>query len=120
MDPVRDPVTGEMCFQASEDDRTVDLSRFGLRLRAERAPSVGTRLLLRVHLPEESRPIEFVGRARWTRVELERGPNGRRAVCGVGVELLGGPRRSLDRYGRLLDELGAQAAVALAGHDELG
>ncbi len=115
MDPVRDPVTGEMCFQASEDDRTVDLSRFGLRLRAENAPSVGTRLLLRLHLPEESRPLEFVGRARWTRVELERGTNRRRAVCGVGVELLGGPRRSLDRYGRLLDELRARVTPAVAG-----
>jgi hypothetical protein len=115
MDPVRDPVTGEMCFQASDDDRTVDLSRLGLRLRAERAPSVGTRLLLRLHVPKELRPLEFVARTCWTRVELERGPGGRRAVCGVGVELIGGSRRSLDRYDHLLDELHAKGEQPVAG-----
>jgi hypothetical protein len=115
MDAVRDPVTGEMCFQTSDDDRTVDISRLGLRLRAERAPSVGTRLLLRLHVPEERRPLEFVGRTCWTRVELERGPSGRRAVCGVGVELLGGSRRSLDRYDHLLDELHARSQEPVAG-----
>jgi hypothetical protein len=120
IDPVRDPVTGETCFQASEEDCTVDLSRVGLRLRAERAPSVGTRLLLRVHIPEEPRPLEFIGRACWTRVELERGPEGRRAVCGIGVELLGGSRRSLDRYDHLLNELHAKSQRLVAGGEGLG
>ncbi len=119
VDPVRSPVTGEACFQTSDDDQTVDLSRVGIRLRAECAPSVGTRLLLRVHLPSGEEPLELLGRARWTRVELASGPDGTRAVCGVGVEILGGSRRSLDRYARLLDELEQSQRSSVAGDTRL-
>jgi hypothetical protein len=119
IDPVRDPVTGEAFFHTSEDDTLVDVSRTGLRLRAERAPSVGTRVLVRVHIPNDS-PLELVGRARWTRVELEPGSSPQRAVCGVGLEVLGGSRRSLDLYENLLSELDTELRSPVAGGNALG
>ena len=120
IDAVRDPVTGEPWFHSSEEDRTVDLSRLGLRLRAVRAPSVGTRLVLRLHTTEGAPPLEFIARTRWTKVESEPGPDGMRAVCGVGVELLGGPRGSLDQFELLLTELDEADPDAVAGDRALG
>ncbi len=120
IDAVRDPVTGEPYFQASEEDRTVDLSRLGLRLRAGRAPSVGTRLILRLHTTDDAPPLEFVARTLWTRVESEPSPEGTRAVCGVGVELLGGSRGSLDQFEQLLTELDEATEAAVAGDRTLG
>ena len=120
MDPIRDPVTGEVFFQTSQDDRAVNLSRQGFHLHAECAPSVGTRLFVRLHLPTEERPLEFVGRTRWTRVEMTRGPEGKRAVCGVGVEILGGSRRSLDRYARLLRDLEREDRTPVAPDPTVG
>ncbi len=119
IDPVRDPVTGETFFHTSEDDCLVNVSRNGLRLRAERAPSVGTRVLVRVHLPDES-SIDLIGRARWSRVEVEPGSSPQRATCGVGVELLGGSRRALDRFESLLAELDSDVSDPLAGARTLG
>jgi hypothetical protein len=120
MDPVRDPVSGEFCFLTSDEDTTVDVSRLGLRLRSARAPSVGTRLLLRLHVLGQSRPLEFVGRTMWTRVELVCQGDRRRAVCGVGVELLGGSRGSLDRYEDLLTDLRERTAASVAADEPLG
>ena len=119
IDPVRDPATGETFFHTSDHDQLVDLSRTGLRLRAERAPSVGTRVLLRLHLPNDA-PLELVGRARWTRVELEPGSSPKRAVCGVGFEVLGGSRHSLDRYENLLADLDSEPSPPVAGNKPLG
>jgi hypothetical protein len=113
VDPLRDPLSGERYFRMSDEDQTVDLSHRGLRLRAEHAPTVGTRLLLHIeHAGEGS--IDLVGRTRWARIELAQGAGGRHATCGIGVELLGGSRTSLDRYERLV-ALAASEAPALQG-----
>ncbi len=119
IDPVRDPVTGETFFHTSDDDRLVDVSRNGLRLRADWVPSVGTRVLVRVHLPDES-SVDLIGRTRWSRVEVEPGSIPQRATCGVGVELLGGSRRALDRFESLLAELDSAVPNPLAGARTLG
>lgn len=120
MDPVRDPVTGESCFQTSEADATVDLSRLGLRLRGYCSPAVGTRLLVRIRPPEGGDSIDLVGCARWTRVEITRAATGQEALCGIGVELLGGSRRSLDRYERLLAALHRRDRDSVATDGGLG
>ncbi len=119
IDPVRDPVTGETFFHTSDDDHLVDVSRNGLRLRADWAPSVGTRVLVRVHLPDES-SVDLIGRACWSRVEVEPGSSPQRATCGVGVALLGGSRRALDRFESLLAELDSDVPNPLAGAGPLG
>jgi hypothetical protein len=113
VDPLRDPLSGERYFRTSDEDQTVDLSLRGLRLRAEHAPTVGTRLLLHLEHAGEG-PIDLLGRTRWARIELKRGPGGRHATCGIGIELLGGSRTSLDRYERLV-ERAASEAPALQG-----
>ena len=51
IDPIRDPVTGELCFMATDDDAAIDMSRRGLRLRCGRPPAVGTRLV--IHIPAD-------------------------------------------------------------------
>jgi hypothetical protein len=119
LDPVRDPISGEAYFQTSDSDQTVNLSRLGIRLSAECAPAVGTRLLIRLEPPGEVGPIDLIGRTRWARVELRQGSHDRRAVCGVGIELLGGSRRALDRYERLLADL-ATDGRSVAGDPTLG
>jgi hypothetical protein len=97
IDPVFDPVTQERCYAAADDDVAVDVSRRGLRLLCERPPAIGTRIV--VHIADEGdKPIEVVGCARWTQVEFTRGEHGARAVAAVGIELIGGTLRALDRF----------------------
>jgi hypothetical protein len=105
IDPVADPVTGERVFSTSDEDSTLNLSRRGLCLRVSRPPAVGTRLLLQVSVPEQSGPIELIGRTCWTRVEFEPGETGARPTCRVGIEVLGGTERALARYEQSLQQL---------------
>jgi len=100
IDPVRDPVTGELCFVATDDDSAIDVSRRGLRLRCARPPAVGTRMVVHIPADGDDRPIEVIGRARWVTVEFERGVQGARAVGAVGIELVGGSQSALDRFER--------------------
>ena len=100
IDPIRDPVTGELCFVATDDDSAIDVSRRGLRLRCARPPAIGTRLIVHIPADGDDGPIEVVGRARWTAVEFERGVQGARAVGAVGIELVGGSQSALDRFER--------------------
>ncbi|MFQ5699523.1 MAG: hypothetical protein ACE5IL_14720 [Myxococcota bacterium] len=98
IDPVADPRTGERVFQSSEEDSLLNASRRGVCLLAGRPPAVGTRLLLQIHLPGEEAPISLIGCARWSRVEYQRGDFGARVSCRVGIELLGGSPKALQRY----------------------
>lgn len=98
IDPVFDPVSGERCYAAADDDVALDVSRRGLRLHCAQPPEIGTRII--VHIPDEAggRPIQVVGCARWTSVEFERGEHGARAIAAVGIELVGGTLKALDRF----------------------
>ena len=98
IDPVRDAVTGEVSFETDEEALTINVSRRGVCLRCLRPPEVGTRFLLQLALEADERPIERVGRTRWSRVEYLPGDHGARAVAVVGVELMGGSRRALDAF----------------------
>jgi len=111
IDAVRDPITGELYYDIADDDQTQNLSRRGLCIRCERPPEVGTRVLVQLRLPGEA-PIDVVGLARWTRVVFVPGEHGARAAALVGLELLGGPPRALERYGRALGKLARGAAKA--------
>lgn len=114
IDPVRDPVTRELCYWTSDEDEILNLSRRGARLRSARPPDIGTRLLLELHPHDARGPLELIGRTRWTRVEFVPGECGARARAGFGVELLGGARAALDRYEAWLARL-HQAVVATGG-----
>jgi hypothetical protein len=105
IDPVRDPVTGATYYESSDDSSLINLSRRGVCLRSPRPPPVATRLILQIHVPGENRPIELVGRTCWGRIEHEPGQVGARAVAAVGIEVVGGSSRDLDRYDRTLAEL---------------
>jgi len=125
IDAVRDPVTREPCFVESENDASTNLSRRGLRLRCARPPDIGTRLLLQIHADDgEAQPIEVIGRTCWTSVEYRPGAGGARAHAAVGVELVGGTPRALDRYERCLskDENAPAAAPtsSVAGREASG
>lgn len=109
IDPLRDPATGTPYYAFNDDNRVLDLSRRGVGLRCTRPPTVGTRLMLQIHMQDEATPIELIGRACWTRVVIEPGETGPRAAAAVGIELLGGSRATLERYDRSLVRL--QAAV---------
>lgn len=111
IDAVRDPITGELYYDIADDDETQNLSRRGLCIRCERPPEVGTRVLVQLRLPGEA-PVDVVGLARWTRVVFVPGEHGARAAALVGLELLGGPPRALERYGRALGKLARGAANA--------
>jgi hypothetical protein len=111
IDPVRDSVTGELFYDVSDDDETTNLSRRGLCIRCERPPEIGTRVLVQLRLPGEA-PVDVVGLARWSRVAFVPGQHGARAVALVGLELLGGAPRALERYGRALGQLSRGAASA--------
>lgn len=100
IDPVFDPVTGERCYAAADDDLALDLSRRGLRLRCASPPEVGTRIVLNIPDDRGDKPIQLVGCARWTQVEFERGEHGARAIASVGIELVGGTFKALDRFER--------------------
>jgi hypothetical protein len=108
IDAVRDPITGELYYDIADDDETQNLSRRGLCIRCERPPEVGTRVLVQLRLPGEA-PIDVVGLTRWSRVVFVPGEHGARAKALVGFELLGGPPRALERYGRALSRI-ARAA----------
>jgi len=111
IDAVRDPITGELYYDIADDDETQNLSRRGLCIRCERPPEVGTRVLVQLRLPGEA-PVDVVGLARWTRVVFVPGEHGARAAALVGLELLGGPPRALERYGRALSRMARGAANA--------
>ncbi|MBW2281937.1 MAG: PilZ domain-containing protein [Deltaproteobacteria bacterium] len=117
IDPVRDPVTGELCFVATDDDCALDVSRRGLRLRCARPPTVGTRMVVHIPADGDDGPIEVVGRARWVTVEFERGVQGARAVGAVGIELVGGSPAALDRFERCVSRCQTNP---VAGPEALG
>jgi len=104
IDASRDPATGEIYFATSPDERTENLSRRGMCLRCERPPAIGARVLLQVRIPGEA-PVDVIGQTRWTRIEFEPGLHGARAFARVGIELLGGAPRALERYDRALGRL---------------
>lgn len=120
MDPVRDSVTREVCYQISEHDTTLNLSRRGMRLRCDRPPEVGTRLLLQIQPGQAVPPIEIIGRTCWTRVEYQQGVRGACPYAAVGVELVGGSRGALARYGHCLSQLEefGEARVPTGARDE--
>ena len=111
IDAVRDPITGELFYDIADDDETQNLSRRGLCIRCERPPEVGSRVLVQLRLPGEA-PVDVVGLARWTKVIFVPGEHGARAAALVGLELLGGPPRALERYGRALGKVARGAASA--------
>jgi hypothetical protein len=115
IDPSRDRETGELFFALSLDERTENLSRRGLCLRCERPPEIGARVLLQVRLPQEA-PIDVVGLARWTSVAYEPGTHGGRAFARVGIELLGGAPRALERWDRALTQLERTSVASPGGH----
>jgi hypothetical protein len=106
IDPVFDPVAQQNCYQTSDEDTVLNLSRRGAGLRCERPPHVGTRVLIQIQSAEGASPIELIGRTCWTRVEYVPGESGARAVAAVGVEFVGGSGLSFDRFERWLGELG--------------
>jgi hypothetical protein len=111
IDPARDPVTRELFYDVADDDETTNLSRRGLCIRCERPPEIGTRVLVQLRLPGEE-PVDVVGLARWSRVTFVPGQHGARAVALVGLELLGGAPRALERYGRAIGRIARSAASA--------
>jgi hypothetical protein len=115
IDPSRDRETGELFFSLSLDERTENLSRRGLCVRCERPPEIGSRVLLQVRVPQQP-PIDVVGLARWTSVAYEPGTHGGRAFARVGIELLGGAPRALDRWDRALAELARTSVASPGGH----
>jgi len=121
IDASRDRATGELFFATSPDELTENLSRRGMCVRCERPPAIGARVLLQLRLPGEA-PVDVIGQARWTRVEFEPGEHGARAFARVGIELLGGAPRALERYDRALGRLERlgdtprSAVASLGGH----
>lgn len=111
IDASRDPVTGALFYDLADDDETTNLSRRGLCIRCERPPEIGSRVLVQLRFPDDA-PIDVVGLARWTRVVFVPGEHGARAAALVGLELLGGAPRALERYGRALGRLTRGAASA--------
>lgn len=97
IDPELDPRTGRPFFRLFED-RCVDLSRGGLRMRTHEVIAPGRRILLEVELPDGPR-FEAVARIAWT---ADAGPDHQ----DVGIEFLGGIP---DHLARLEDYLGAAA-----------
>ncbi len=111
IDPARDPVTRELFYDVADDDETTNLSRRGLCIRCERPPEVGARVLVQLRLPGEQ-AVDLIGLARWSRVTFVPGQHGARAFALVGLELLGGPPRALEYYGRAISRIARGAASA--------
>ena len=111
IDALRDSMTGDPFFAANEEVRTVNVSRHGLCLRCPRPPAVGTRLLVRILLNEDERPVEFEGCVRWTRIEFVRGSQAARPIAVVGVELSEGVASAQDRYEQSLQSLAVRSSV---------
>jgi hypothetical protein len=123
VDPVLDRTTRSRCYQTSEDDAVLDLSRRGARLRCARLPAIGTRLLLGFLLPGDALAVELIACVRWARTEFIPGDHGARAVAAVGVEIVGGSERALTRFESALAELerrDPRARSALATPFSLG
>ncbi len=117
IDPARDPITKEVFYDVADDDETLNLSRRGLCIRCERPPEIGTRMLVQLRLPGED-AVDVVGLARWSRVAFIAGEHGGRAVALVGLELLGGAPRALERYGRAIGRIARGSASADAVNEE--
>ncbi len=117
IDPVFDPVTQARCYSATDDDVAIDLSRRGLRLHCAQPPQIGTRIV--IHIPSDGagKGIEVVGCARWTAVEFEPGEHGARAIAAVGIELVGGTLKALDRFEQYVSR---NQANLVAGSETLG
>ncbi len=114
VDPVPDVADARGSYWSSDADAVENASRRGVCLHCERPPAVGTRLVLELFAPGETRPIDLVGRTRWTRVEFQRGARGARALARVGIEIMGGSPTSLDRWDRALEQLAARACASVA------
>ncbi len=114
VDPVSDAPGARGSYWSGDAEGVANASRRGVCLRCERPPTVGTRLVLELFVPGEPRPIDLVGRARWTRVEYERASRGARALACVGVEIMGGSPTSLDRWDRALEDLAARRLASVA------
>ena len=117
IDPVFDPVTQARCYSATDDDVAIDLSRRGLRLHCAQPPQIGTRIV--IHIPGDGagKGIEVVGCARWTAVEFDPGEHGARAIAAVGIELVGGTLKALDRFEQYVSR---HQANLVAGSETLG
>ncbi len=119
IDPVRDRHTGALYYDVSEREELLEISRRGLRLRMERAPDDGSRLLLRMR-PTGHDEIDLVVRTRWSHVEYVRGECGARATTLVGLEIIGGPGASLDAFERWLASSSRPPRAPLARPQALG
>lgn len=97
IDPELDPRTGRPFFRAFED-RCLDLSPGGLRLRTHEILAPGRRVLLEVELPEGPR-FEAIARVAWT---AHAGPEHQ----DVGVEFLGNAPEQLTGLERYLGAAG--------------
>lgn len=115
IDPLHDPATGSSFYQTTDDDWVANVSRRGICIVSSQPPAIGTRLLVQIRIDGDERPVEVVGRACWTRVEFERGAHGARALCAVGIEVLGGSPQSLDRYDRSIAERSGSSVAAPEG-----
>ncbi|MEE9282037.1 MAG: PilZ domain-containing protein [Myxococcota bacterium] len=120
IDPLRDAATGDLFFEVDEKARTLNVSRGGLCLRCRRPPWVGSRVLVKLLLNEDERPIEFTGHVRWTGVDFVPGSHGGRPVAVVGIQLLDGEPHALERYEGALASFAAMAADSVAAPKALG
>jgi hypothetical protein len=85
IDPEIDPWTGRPFFRAWEE-RCANLSRGGALVHSREVLAPGRRLLLEVDLPGGP-SFEAIARVAWSRPDCAE-PHG--AVCGLGIEFLGG------------------------------
>jgi len=100
IDPEIDPYTGRPFFRAFED-RCLDLSRGGLRMRTREALLPGRRVLLEVELPGGPR-FEAVARIAWAGRAGE--------ALDLGIEFLGGIPDHVARLERFLGQASRSAA----------
>ncbi|MCP4004114.1 MAG: hypothetical protein GY725_07965 [bacterium] len=120
IDPVRDAASGTVFFETSEEEVVLNVSRRGICLQCERAPAIGTRLLLELKLPGENTMADMVGRVCWTRPEYLKGEHGARAIAIVGIQLLGGSPIGLETYDRSIGQLLQTAPDAVASPEAVG
>ena len=97
IDPVPDRVTQRRAYQVCDDDRIADISRRGVRLLSTQPPEPGTRVLLQLSLSLDLRPLDLIGKVRWTRVELDP-PATTPTIADVGIEVVGGSDSALNRF----------------------
>ena len=97
IDPETDPETGRRYFRESEET-CATLSPAGAFIRSLDPPAAGRRLVLQIHVPGESEPVEATGRVAWSKRDLDPATRG---GSGAGVEFTGADprsRRVLARY----------------------